>query len=78
MKIKAFVAVAISLAAVSTACAKSLTVYFGTYTRGDSSKGIYRSTLDLDSGKLSEPGFTSPIAPFISPNIFALASGVSA
>ena len=56
MKIKAFVAVAISLAAVSTACAKSLTVYFGTYTRGvDSSKGIYRSTLDLDSGELSKP-----------------------
>jgi 6-phosphogluconolactonase len=56
MKIKAFVAVAISLAAVSTACAKSVTVYFGTYTRGvDSSKGIYRSTLDLDSGELSEP-----------------------
>ena len=56
MKIKAFVAVAIWLAAVSTACAKSLTVYFGTYTRGvDSSKGIYRSVLDLDSGKLSEP-----------------------
>ena len=56
MKIKAFVAVAISLAAVSTACAKSLTVYFGTYTRSaDSSKGIYRSVLDLDTGKLSEP-----------------------
>jgi len=56
MKIKAFVAVAISLAAVSTACAKSLSVYFGTYTRGaDSSKGIYRSVLDLDTGKLSEP-----------------------
>ena len=56
MKIKAFAAIAISLAAVSTTCAKSLTVYFGTYTRGaDSSKGIYRSTLDLNTGKLSEP-----------------------
>ena len=56
MKIKAFVAVAICLAAVSTACAKSLTVYFGTYTRGvDSSKGIYRSVLDLDTGRLSDP-----------------------
>jgi len=56
MKIKYFVAVAISLATVSTACAKSLTVYFGTYTRGaDSSKGIYRSTLDLDTGKLAGP-----------------------
>ncbi|MHC4074127.1 MAG: lactonase family protein, partial [Planctomycetota bacterium] len=56
MKIKAFVAVAISLAAVSTVCAKSLPVYFGTYTRGgDSSRGIYRSMLDLDTGRLSEP-----------------------
>jgi 6-phosphogluconolactonase len=55
MKMKAFAAAAISLTAISTACAKSLPVYFGTYTRGDSSKGIYRSTLDLDTGKLSEP-----------------------
>jgi len=55
MKIKSFLAAAISLAAVSAACAESLPVYFGTYTRGDSSKGIYRSTLDLDTGRLSEP-----------------------
>ena len=60
MKIRAFVAVAIWLAAVSTACAKSLTVYFGTYTRGvDSSKGIYRSVLDLDSGQLSAPSLAA-------------------
>ena len=55
MKIKAFLAAAISFAAVSSAFAESLPVYFGTYTRGESSKGIYRSTLDLDTGKLSEP-----------------------
>ena len=56
MKIRAFVASVISLAAVSTACAESLPVYFGTYTRGaDSSRGIYRSVLDLDSGRLSDP-----------------------
>ncbi|MHC4300597.1 MAG: lactonase family protein, partial [Planctomycetota bacterium] len=55
MKTKALVAVAISLAVGTAACAKSLTVYFGTYTRGDSSKGIYRSTLDLETGGLSEP-----------------------
>jgi 6-phosphogluconolactonase len=55
MKIRAFLTTAIALAATSTACAKSLPVYFGTYTRGDSSKGIYRSTLDLDTGKLSGP-----------------------
>ncbi|TKJ35496.1 MAG: 6-phosphogluconolactonase [Planctomycetes bacterium B3_Pla] len=56
MKIRAFIASVISLAAVSTACAESLPVYFGTYTRGaDSSRGIYRSVLDLDSGRLSDP-----------------------
>ncbi|MHC4167516.1 MAG: lactonase family protein [Planctomycetota bacterium] len=55
MKIKALLTTAIAFATISTACAKSLPVYFGTYTRGDSSKGIYRSTLDLETGKLSEP-----------------------
>ncbi|MHC4226237.1 MAG: lactonase family protein [Planctomycetota bacterium] len=56
MKIRAFIASVISLAAVSTTCAESLPVYFGTYTRGaDSSRGIYRSTLDIDSGRLSDP-----------------------
>ncbi len=56
MKIRAFIASVLSLAAVSTACAESLTVYLGTYTRGgDFSRGIYRSALDLDTGKLSEP-----------------------
>jgi len=45
------------LAAVSSlVSAKSLPVYFGTYTGpSGSSKGIYRSLLDLKTGKLSEP-----------------------
>ncbi len=30
-------------------------VYFGTYTSDDGSKGIYHASLDLSSGKLSEP-----------------------
>lgn len=30
-------------------------VYFGCYTKKDGSKGIYRSKLDVKSGKLSEP-----------------------
>ena len=30
-------------------------VYFGTYTRGTNSKGIYVAELDLQNGKLSEP-----------------------
>ncbi len=55
MKIKNLITVAVSLAAASAACARSLPVYFGTYTRSDSSKGIYRSTLDLGTGELSEP-----------------------
>ncbi len=56
MKIKSFLTAAVALTAISTACAKTLPVYFGTYTwGGESSKGIYRSTLDLDTGKLSEP-----------------------
>ncbi|NQT00869.1 MAG: lactonase family protein [Planctomycetes bacterium] len=53
---KAFIATAFSFMALSTVSAKSLPVYFGTYTGGDnSSKGIYRSVLDLRTGKLSEP-----------------------
>ena len=56
MCIRAFITILFSLAAFSTVSAESLTVYFGTYTRpGNSSRGIYRSSLDLDTGKLSEP-----------------------
>ncbi len=57
MGIKAFITAAFLFAALSTVSAKSLPVYFGTYTsRGEnSSKGIYRSVLDLETGKLSEP-----------------------
>ncbi len=42
--------------ALSTAGGEQLGVYFGTYTGGEnSSKGIYRSTLDLETGGLSQP-----------------------
>ncbi|MBL9092553.1 MAG: beta-propeller fold lactonase family protein, partial [Planctomycetaceae bacterium] len=34
-------------------------VYFGTYTRGGKSQGIYRSELDLATGKLSEPALAA-------------------
>jgi len=45
-----------SLVVLSTAWAESLRVYVGTYTRGEnSSKGIYRSVLDLETGRLSDP-----------------------
>ena len=57
MGIKVFITALFSLMALTTVSAESLRVYFGTYTsRGEnSSKGIYRSTLDLETGKLSKP-----------------------
>jgi len=56
MSTKDLIAAACLFTAVSTAVAESLPVYFGTYSQGgSSSKGIYRSTLDLETGKLSEP-----------------------
>lgn len=56
MKMRAFVTVVFSLVVLSAVFAESLPVYFGTYTRGEnSSKGIYRSVLNLETGKLSEP-----------------------
>ena len=56
MSMKGFITTVFSLAALSTVSAKSLPVYFGTYTGGDnSSKGIYRSEFDLGTGKLSNP-----------------------
>ncbi|MFH1718254.1 MAG: lactonase family protein, partial [Planctomycetota bacterium] len=54
MSIKALISAVISFAAVSTVCGESLPVYFGTYSSGPS-KGIYRSVLDLETGKLAEP-----------------------
>ncbi len=56
MGMKLFTVVAYSFLTVAVVSAESLPVYFGTYTGGDgSSEGIYRSTLDLETGKLSEP-----------------------
>ena len=56
MKFRTFIAVIISCLSSSTVYAESLPVYFGTYTSGDNgSKGIYRSRLDTDTGKLSSP-----------------------
>jgi len=56
MGMKAFIYAVSSLVALVTASAESLPVYFGTYTQGENSgKGIYRSVLDLETGKLSDP-----------------------
>jgi len=51
---------AIPLAVVPPCCAglgdvKRFRVYFGTYTRDGQSKGIYRSELDVATGRLSPP-----------------------
>jgi len=56
MKFTTFIAAIISCLALSTVCAESLPVYFGTYTSGDNgSRGIYRSVLDTETGELSAP-----------------------
>ena len=56
MGMKFFINAAFFLMSLSTVSAESLRVYFGTYTGGEnSSKGIYRSTLDLETGTLSKP-----------------------
>jgi 6-phosphogluconolactonase len=56
MGMKVLITVAFLFAAMCMVSAESLPVYFGTYTQGgSSSKGICRSALDLETGKLSEP-----------------------
>jgi len=56
MRLKALIIVIISLLMSSTVYAESIPIYFGTYTSGDNgSKGIYRSVLDTETGKLSSP-----------------------
>lgn len=56
MIFRALIAAIISSLALSTVYAESIDVYFGTYTSGDNgSKGIYRSILDTETGKLSAP-----------------------
>lgn len=58
----AFVTVAMSLAVVSTVWAKSVDVYFGTYTdQGSRSRGIYHSTLDTETGQLSAPALATRV-----------------
>ncbi|MGE5294332.1 MAG: lactonase family protein, partial [Solirubrobacterales bacterium] len=57
MAANSLVSVVLSLLVLSMASAESLRVYVGTYTGNgpSSSKGIYRSTLDLDTGTLTAP-----------------------
>jgi 6-phosphogluconolactonase len=53
---KALVAIALSVSGVSAVRAKTVAVYLGTYTgRNGGSKGIYRSELDLTTGRLADP-----------------------
>ena len=39
-----------------------VTVFFGTYTKGSDSKGIYASKLNLKTGELSKPELKAEIA----------------
>ncbi len=60
MSVKVFVTAVFSLAALPTVSAESLLVYLGTYTSGaGSGQGIYRSALDLETGKLSDPALAA-------------------
>ena len=59
---KPLITALLSLLTLSTAWGESIPVYFGTYTRtNNSSKGIYRSILDLDTGKLTPPSLAAEL-----------------
>lgn len=62
-----FIAILALLSLVSNLCASTVDVYFG--TSGKATKGIYHSTFDKDSGKLSPPELASEIG---SPGFLAL------
>ena len=47
-----------------------VTVYFGTYTKGSDSKGIYSSKLNLKTGELTTPELRAEIA---NPSFLAIA-----
>ncbi|MBM3334017.1 lactonase family protein, partial [Candidatus Sumerlaeota bacterium] len=56
MRVEMFMSVVGLLIVPALVAAESIPVYFGTYTAADgASKGIYRSTFDLETGKLSDP-----------------------
>ncbi|MFA6186907.1 MAG: lactonase family protein [Phycisphaerae bacterium] len=55
IRMKFFTITAFFIMTISTASAKSFHLYVGTYTEGkNTGKGIYRSTLDLETGQLSD------------------------
>ncbi len=58
------------LSSSASPAAPSLWVYFGTYTRGSESEGIYRCSLDLGSGTLGEPALAAEVD---SPSFLAFA-----
>ncbi len=56
MNIMTIIVVAFVLLSISIVMAEPLPVYFGTYTSaGNRSKGIYYSTLNLETGRLTDP-----------------------
>lgn len=63
MAANVFIGAAFSFAMLSAVSADSLPVYVGTYTGGENgSKGIYRTTLDLQTGELSSPALAAEAA----------------
>ena len=73
MAANAFIGAAFSFAMLSTVSADSLRVYVGTYTGGENgSKGIYRTTLDLQTGELAAPVLAAKAA---SPSFLAIHPG---
>ena len=53
MYTRALVVTLVALAGGSTVAGETMDVYLGTYTSQEGSKGIYRSTLDTETGQLS-------------------------
>lgn len=55
MRMRAWVVTLVGLAGASMVSGETVDVYLGTYTSQEGSKGVYRSTLDTETGRLSPP-----------------------
>lgn len=64
-----FFSVALLLLHPTSVPAGEFHVYFGTYTKGSGSEGIYRSTFDSETGALGEPVLA---APAVNPSFLAI------
>ncbi|MEM0897935.1 MAG: beta-propeller fold lactonase family protein [Verrucomicrobiota bacterium] len=62
MKIPTIISLFIAAVLSSTSAAEPLTVFIGTQTSSGGSKGIYRATLDMETGALGEPSLAVEVA----------------